>query len=69
MPKSNRYIVWSPDLIPIEDTTYKSRAAAERARKAFVERFVIQGYYRSAACEAIALEDLEERCRIEEISP
>lgn len=45
---------------------YKSLMAAQKAKKAFLNRFKIQNYYSTALGEIISLEDLEDRVSIVE---
>lgn len=43
--KSMKFTVWGPDGIPIQESPFASREAAERGIANFVDRFRSQGYY------------------------
>jgi hypothetical protein len=59
-----RYVVLSPDDLPIRPTPFRSRAAAEQAITEWCQRFAAQGYYASVT-GPITLDQLPARCRIE----
>jgi hypothetical protein len=59
-----RFVVLSPDDLPIAPRTFTSRTAAERALTDWCDRFTVQGYYASVR-ERIPVDRLAERCRIE----
>lgn len=58
-----RYQVFSPDGLPIAPRSFPTLGAATRARDAWCQRFVAQGYY-AAVSGRIPLADLPERCAI-----
>ena len=60
-----RFVVIGPDEIPIRATPFRSEQEAQKALQDFVLRFSVQGYYRDANGEAISVEDIPKRCRIE----
>jgi hypothetical protein len=61
---TKKYVVLSPDGFTIHPTdTYKSRVAASKATREWVERYRTQGYY-SCRGERIDLDDLPNRCRL-----
>ena len=62
-----RFVVVGPDEIPIREAPFKSEQAARDAIAAFAKRFALQGYYRDANGEAISVEDIPSRCRIEPV--
>jgi hypothetical protein len=64
-PKKTRFIVISPDGLPIAPTTYPTRQAAEDALTDWCRRFEPQGYY-AAVSERIPLAELPARCEIKE---
>lgn len=61
-----RYVVLSPDDLPIRPRPFPSRRAAERALAAWCGRFTLQGYYKACAGR-LSLEELPARCRIEAV--
>jgi hypothetical protein len=63
-----RFIVWSPDGVPIRPTPFRSREAAERALAAWCQRFAAQGFYASVSGR-ISLGLLPSSCRIQEEKP
>jgi hypothetical protein len=60
-----KFIVLSPDGIPIAPERYNSRAEAEAALTEWCKRFERQGYY-AAVGERIPLAELPSRCEIVE---
>lgn len=60
-----KYIVLSPDGIPIGTARYKSADLAKRAIADWVGRYAIQGYYADSRGNRIGLEELPRRCRIQ----
>jgi hypothetical protein len=64
--KNSKWEILTPDGLT-DGHTYKSLMAAQKAKKAFLNRFKkIQGYYSSASGEQISLKDLEARVSIVE---
>lgn len=59
-----RWIVFSPDGVPIRYNSFPSRAAALGGLYKWCARYAWQGYYASAS-EQIPLDKLPSRCRIE----
>ncbi len=62
-----KFIVWSPDGIPIRERPFNSRAEAEQAITRFVARFIAQGYY-AGVDGRLPLDEIASHCRIEEAS-
>ncbi len=62
----NKFIIISPDELPIPQTVSLTEAEAWRKFSQWAKRFQAQGYYRSAEGEAIPLDQLRERCRVEQ---
>jgi hypothetical protein len=60
-----RFIVWSPDGIPISPASYKSSDDARSALARWVKGYAIQGYYSDSRGNRISLDDLPSRCRIQ----
>ena len=61
---TGRYLVHSPDGIPIQPDPFNSREAAEAALEDWVLLYVYQGYY-AAVDGHIPVHELSARCRIE----
>jgi len=62
----SRFVVLSPDELPIQPTTFRSRDAAEQALSRWCQRFTAQGYY-AAVDGRIPLDELPARCHIQEV--
>lgn len=58
-----KYVVYSPDDIPIKPKPFSSQRAAMKGLDRWIERFKPQGYYKTASGERIPLEQLRARCR------
>ena len=58
-----KYIVLSPDGIPISPDTYPTKKGAREALKKWMKRYEMQGYY-SSNSGRISLADLESMCEI-----
>lgn len=63
--KNSKWEILTPDNLT-DGHTYKTLANAMKAKKEFLKRYLIQGYYRSASGEQISLKDLEDRVSIVE---
>jgi hypothetical protein len=61
-----RWVVDSPDGLPIEPRTYASKAAALAALASWCRRFAAQGFYASTRGR-IALDELPDRCVVREV--
>jgi len=62
-----RYVVFSPDGIPISPTTYKGRDIAKDALARWVKGYAIQGYYADSRGNRIGLDELPSQCRIQAV--
>jgi hypothetical protein len=58
--------VITPDDLPISPEPFASVGEASEARDRFVERFTLQGYYKTAAGERIPVAELRDRLQIVE---
>jgi hypothetical protein len=62
-----KYIVLSPDGIPISTARHKSVGLAKEAIARWIKGYVIQGYYADSRGNRIGLDDLPRRCRVQAI--
>ena len=61
--------VYSPDGFAIDrEETYPSREVAEQKLKEWVKRYEFQGYYSSVKYGRIPLDEIENYCRIVEVT-
>lgn len=60
-----KYVIVSPDNIPILETDAASEEAAWKLFRGWVRRYSKQGYYSTASGERIPCVDLRDRCRCE----
>ena len=63
--KNSKWEILTPDGLN-DCHIYNSLMAAQKAKIAFVRRFLSQGYYATASGEQISLKDLEDRVSIVE---
>ncbi len=62
-----KYIVLSPDGLPIREKPFKDKVDAERGVAEFVKRFQVQGYYAGAGFK-LELDQIAARCTVQECS-
>jgi hypothetical protein len=58
-----RFVVLSPDGLPIEPRSFPSREVAQKALQRWCRRFTAQGYY-AAVGGHIPLDQLPARCQV-----
>ena len=62
-----KYIVLSPDGLPISKRSFATRADAERGVGSFIKRFEAQGYYAGVGYR-LPLHQIAARCSVEAIA-
>jgi hypothetical protein len=64
-----QFDVYSPDGFAIDrEETYPSREVAEQKLQEWVKRYEFQGYYSSVKYGRIPLDEIENYCRIVEVT-